>query len=242
MVYCNTISNSKLDTFNQCRLKYKRRYIERATLDKDKDVNALRFGSFIHQIFEDGVKAETVKELQTIAESIRGEYPFDSKKYPDSKIDKCIKNFLSFNAGLYKTIGVEVRYEEEIGPDMTVNGIIDRLIKGMDGGYLVIDYKTGKREKTKPNLYNDSQLQGYAYAVCKKYKTTPENVVCAHYYPLSDNFVTIQYSRAQINNYQKMIVDRIWTIRKLKKDQLCAQKNEYCNWCDYQKQCPLFAK
>jgi len=39
-----------------------------------------------------------------------------------------------------------------------------------------------------------------------------------------------------------MMVDKMWKIRKLKKDQLCPQKNEYCNWCQFKNQCPLFSK
>lgn len=242
MVFCNTLSNSKLTTFDQCKLKYKKQYVERADPDPDQDMNALRFGSFIHRILEDGYEKNSVSELQVIAEGVRSEYPFNPKKYSEKKIEKCLINFLRFNAGLSKTVGVELRYQAEIGPDMTVNGIIDRVVQGTAGGYLVIDYKTSKREKSQFDLYSDTQMMGYAYAIAKQYNALPENIVCAHYYPVTDNFVTIQYSRAQINNYQRMMVDKMWKIRKLKKDQLCPQKNEYCNWCQFKNQCPLFSK
>jgi CRISPR/Cas system-associated exonuclease Cas4 (RecB family) len=233
LVFCNTLSNSKRDVFIQCRLKYRRQYVEKAPPDPKQDVNALRFGSY---------KLDTVAELQTIAEARKSEYVFSAKKYPQSKIDTCITNFLRFNASLAETVGAELRYEVEVGPGMTVNGIIDRVILGRDGGYLVIDYKTSKREKTKTQLYNDFQLMGYAYAIAKMFQVPLEKITCAHYYPLTDTFVSIKYTRAQISNYQKVIVDDIWTIRKLKKEQLCAQKNEFCDWCTYKYLCPLFNK
>ena len=59
--------------------------------------------------------------------------------------------------------------KSHVKDDITLNGVIDRVIKGKDGGYLVIDYKTSKREKSKVELYQDSQLKGYVYAISKLY-------------------------------------------------------------------------
>ena len=53
-MFINTISNSKRDTFNQCKLKYRYRYVERIADYDLSNTDALHFGSYIHKIFEDG--------------------------------------------------------------------------------------------------------------------------------------------------------------------------------------------
>ena len=171
-MYIQTISESKFQTFRQCQLKYRYRYVERLPEPEETNTEALHFGSYIHKILEEGVN--------------------------------------------------------------------DRVIEGKDGGYLIIDYKTSKREKSKVELYQDSQLKGYVYAISKLYDTPISNVVAAHYYPLTNNFVFVQYSVPQINSHLRKVVDQIWTIRKKKKDELRATRNEFCNWCAYKTACPEF--
>jgi ATP-dependent exoDNAse (exonuclease V) beta subunit len=103
---------------------------------------------------------------------------------------------LKFNAGLGDTVATELVFEVDVKDDITLNGVIDRVIKGTDGGYLVIDYKTSKREKNKTELYQDSQLKGYVYAISQLYKVPVQDIVAAHYYPLTNNFVLCNLQQA----------------------------------------------
>jgi RecB family exonuclease len=66
--------------------------------------------------------------------------------------------------------------------DINFIGVIDRVIKGKDGGYLVVDYKTSKREKKKKTLMDDNQLKGYAWAIHMLYDVPYDKIYCAHYY------------------------------------------------------------
>lgn len=237
-MFIKTISNSKYDTFKQCKLKYRYRYIDRLPESKEANTDALHFGSYIHKILEDGVSATELSELESLAEEHKSKYTFPATYNPKTAI--CLKNFLKFNSSLGESVATELVYEAEVKDDITTNGIIDRIIKGSEGGYLIIDYKTSKREKTKFDLYQDMQLQGYCYAINKTYKTPIENITCAHYYPITNNFVSIQYTNAQIAGYVRKVLDEVWRIRKLKKDEFCASKNEFCNWCGYKPYCHLF--
>ena len=184
------------------------------------------------------MNAQSQEEMLLIAEEVRCSYKL-SKKY-EGKDLKCIDNFLSFNAKLGETAGTELVFQVPVKDDITLNGIIDRVIKGEDGGYLIIDYKTSKREKTKVELYQDTQLKGYVYAISKLYEVPISKVVAAHYYPLTNNFVHVQYSVPQINAPLRKIVDEVWKIRKKKKEELRANRNEFCNWCAYKTACPEF--
>ncbi len=239
-MFCNTLSNSKRDVWHQCKFKYGKQYVERADPDEDRNTDALQFGSYIHKILEDGVESESVEELQVLAEAASENYKYSKKKYPDKLVDKALKNFLRFNATLSETVDTELRFEVPIGEDMTYNGIIDRLLIGRDGGYLVLDYKTG-REKKAIDLYNDPQLLGYTFAVHTLFKVPIEKIVCGHYYPLSDNLVTLRYSKAQINQFVKSLTNDMWNIRKCKKTQLTPERNQFCDWCAFKSSCPLFS-
>ena len=73
---CNKISNSKRESFNKCRLKYKFNYVNRFEETDPGNTGALHFGSFIHEIFEKGVGAVKVEQLWSIANKIKDKYKF----------------------------------------------------------------------------------------------------------------------------------------------------------------------
>ena len=152
-MFINTISNSKRDTFKQCKLKYRYRYVDRLDEYDISNTDALHFGSYIHQIFEDGVSATDITELNQLAETHKDSYKF-AEAY-NKKIEPCLKNFLRLNATLPEVGIAELHFDLEISEGITLNGFIDRIIKGKDGGFLVIDYKTGKREKNKTHNLKD---------------------------------------------------------------------------------------
>ena len=237
-MYCSTISQSKANVFNECKLKYRYRYVERI---KEESLNqdSLNFGSYIHKIFEDGILADSIEVLRDLAEKHKEEYSIKNKN--KDKTELCLKNFIKLNKKLNNGGEAELRYEVPISEEISVNGIIDRIIKGDKGGYLIIDYKTGKREKTRVALYNDQQLQGYCFAVHKLYNIPIEEITVAHYYPVTDNLVSLKYSAAQISNYVKNKINEVWSIRKCKKLDLVPSENQFCNWCGFKQLCPIFA-
>lgn len=219
-------------------MKYRYRYVDRLPEPEEANTEALHFGSYIHKVLEDGVNATSKEELQLIAEEVRPNYKV-SEKY-NGKDQICIDNFLSFNAKLGETVATELVFEVDLKDDITLNGIIDRVIKGDKGGYLIIDYKTSKREKTKMDLYQDSQLKGYVYAISKLYNVKYTDIVAAHYYPLTGNFVHVSYSAPQISAHVRKVIDEVWKIRKKKKAEFHPSRNEFCDWCAYKGCCPEF--
>ena len=239
-MFINTISNSKRDTFKQCKLKYRYRYVDRIKDYDSSNTDALHFGSYIHQIFEDGVKATQLTELKQLAEENKEKYSF-AKAY-NNKIEPCLKNFLRFNASLPEVGIPEQHFDIEISKGITLNGYIDRIIKGKEGGYLVIDYKTSKREKSKVDLYQDAQLMGYVFAVHKLYDVPINRITAAHYYPLTDTLVNVQYTTNQVHAHIKHVIDDVWKIRKSKKPDLVPLRNQFCNWCTYKSLCPEFTE
>jgi putative RecB family exonuclease len=238
-MFINKISNSKFNVWKECKLKYKYKYVDYFPEPDGDNTKALHFGSYIHQVLEDGVNATTLEEMIRHSDDVKGNY----KLHPDydGKETRCFENFLKFNSQLGKTVGTELRYEVDLADGILANGIIDRVIQGEEGGLLVIDYKTSKREKTKIDLFQDAQLQGYVFALSQMMKVPVEKITAAHYYPLTNNFVTVKYSKSQIAGYVKKTVTEVWRVRKSKKEDLTPMRNQYCNWCAFKGVCPQFA-
>lgn len=239
-MFINNLSNSKYDTWRQCKLKYKFKYVDYFPEPSGENTKALHFGSYIHKVLEEGNDATTLEELIAISEIEKLNYEIHPSY--EGKDTLCFENFLKFNASLGKTVGTEWVYQIELAPTINQNGIIDRIIEGANGGLLVIDYKTSKREKTKVELYQDKQLQGYVLACSIKHNVPVEKIIAAHYYPLTNNLVTVKYSNIQIGAFKRTMIDEVWKIRKTKKEELKPSRNQFCNWCAFQGACPQFSK
>lgn len=236
-MFCNQISNTKRELWRQCRLKYRYNYVDRLEETDKGNTDALQFGSYIHEIFEHGVSATTYEELDSLAQDLRENYHFGKAYEP--KVSVCLKNFLRLNASFPETGKAEMSYKQSLGCVDQI-GFIDRIITGKEGGLLVIDYKTGKREKSKFDLFDDPQGMSYVYAVHKIFNIPIKKITFAHYYPLTDTLVTVQYSDAAIIKHNKKVVEDVWNIRKAKKVDLQPSENQFCNWCGYKSLCPVF--
>jgi putative RecB family exonuclease len=238
-MFLDRLSPSKVKVYDDCKAKYKFRYIDRLPeeFNKVKNTDALQFGTFIHKVFEDGYKLETYEELNELAKSLRPQYTFDKAR--ERKIEACLRNFVKFNNQLTETVSTEMMFSVEMLGDVKLNGIIDRVVKGETGKYLVIDYKTSRRAISRRELYTDTQMMMYVAAIHTMYNVPVESITAAHYYPHLDELVSIKYNKSQINIFLQKIKDKVWEIRKKKATDFPAQRNQFCNWCGFKDLCPL---
>lgn len=204
----------------------------------NSNTDALQYGSYVHKIFELGTKLETIEELQALAGELRENYTFSSVK--EKNLQLILENFFVFNKKLETTISNEMVFEMDITDDFKINGIIDRVVKGKTGKYLVIDYKTSRRPTPKHELFSDPQMLMYAFAVSKQFNVPIEDVAVAHYYPHLDKLVSVKFGRTQMSVFLRGLKEKIWEIRKKKKIQLNPTPNQFCNWCQHKDLCPEF--
>ena len=240
-MFCNTLSDSREGSFNRCRLQFKFNYVDKFEPFNFTDKFPMNFGKFIHRVFELGVKETTQEGLQLIADSIRKSYHVPLTEATNKKEQKCLTNFLKFNLPTLDKEHTELKYEVPLLEDGgSLNGVIDRIIFS-PSSVLVIDYKTGKREASKVDLFSNNQGKGYVYAIHKLFSIPIENITFAHYYPITNNFVTIKYPKASISAYLKEREKSIWRIRKAKLSDLTPSMNDFCKNCDYYDGCPLWS-
>lgn len=239
-MFINTVSPSKIKAYDECKKKYKFKYIDRLreSYNHNTNTDALQYGSFVHKILELGYNSDSVEKLHEIAASVRGNYTFPESKA--SNLDKILNNFFALNSKLEEHVSAELIFEIPITDDYSVNGIIDRVIKGKTGKYLVIDYKTSKRAATKVELFKDPQMLIYAFAIAKLHNVPVDSVTVAHYYPHMDKLISIKYGKTQIGIFLTMLKNKIWEIRKKNAGDFPPSLNQFCNWCQYQELCPEF--
>tara|TARA_R110002096_G_scaffold207551_5_gene393979 strand:+ start:129 stop:953 length:825 start_codon:yes stop_codon:yes gene_type:complete len=240
MTFINNISNSRSDVIDQCLHKYNLKYNLRIPGFGNLNQDALNFGSFVHKILEIGYKEKDSKSLLKIAEQERSTYKVAF--HENDRLKRCIENFISWNNKIGETVSTEQMFKLKLDKkgDIDFIGIIDRVVKGTEGGYLVIDYKTSKREKKKKDLMDDPQLMGYAWLIHETHGTPYNKIACAHFYPVTGNFPTVRFSKFQIDRWQKKQIDKVWRVRKKTSKDFYAQENMFCNWCEFKPACPRF--
>jgi|TARA_Y100000034_G_C6888111_1_gene408070 putative RecB family exonuclease len=239
-MFISTVSASKIKAYDSCKQQYKFRYIDklRDSYNPNTNTDALQFGSYVHRIFELGVSSTSEDELNEIAKAERENY-----KFPDAKLKilpKMITNFAKLNQKLTETVSAEQNFKMDVTESYSINGYIDRIVKGKTGGYLIIDYKTSKRKTPKRDLFSDPQMILYAYAVHKLYNVAISDISVAHYYPHLDELVTVKFTDIHIKLFLKTLTDKIWEIRKKKKNDFYPCLNQFCDWCNYKELCPEF--
>lgn len=238
MVYAGHLSHSGRSTFNECRFKYRCRYVDKIKEKPKLGTGARNYGNYIHKVYELGWKATDLDTLAGIALIQRPNFTFP-KSY-DELTPTCLQNYWKL-AEKFPTENQplpEWRFKLEFPNDINHIGVVDRQIVGNDGGILIIDWKTGKREENKVGLYKNLQLQGYATAIHCKYQIPASQITCAHFYPRTGHFITAQYSKAILQRWVKGYINDVWTIRKAKKVELLPEINQFCDWCDYRYACP----
>ena len=121
-MFIKKLSPSKSSTYEQCQLLYKYRYVEFLAEDEGGNKDAMKFGSYIHRIFELCYEeTENKDKLYEVADEIAGNYEFQ-EKIDEKRKNKCIDNFFNFNKTLEETVGVELEYEVEVQEGIFLSG------------------------------------------------------------------------------------------------------------------------
>lgn len=113
----------------------------------------------------------------------------------------------------------------------SIIGFIDRV--DMYDDYLeIIDYKTGKREVAQKDVHSNLQLGIYALAASLKFPD--KKIVASLHYLRSGRIKSHTFSKEDIEEVKKMLVDKINLI--MNDTNFNATKNErVCYFCDHAK-------
>ena len=124
-----------------------------------------------------------------------------------------------------------------LGPHL-LRGRVDRVDRLPDGGYELIDYKTG-RPKTAAQLREDVQLSLYAVGARESWQL--EAAQQAYYYVLDDEKVPVERSRRgpRLDHRHRLRASPTGSSRQgFEPTPSCAA----CSTCDYRIACPAAEK
>jgi len=243
-------SYSALDEFRTCPLKYKYSQIDRIKTPKSKEQF---FGTLLHNtlklVHTPGILSPTPEQA----------LDFFSKNWNADVFADEIEERAAFSQGVamiqnyYKKndpakaniVDLESRFQVEIGDGEKhiIMGIIDRIDKTEDG-YEIIDYKTTRKLPSQEKVDNDLQLSIYLAAFLARYPKEKENldkIKVSLYYLKHGVKLSSERTLEQVEQSEKLILDLIDEIQsRLSGTKFEPQISGLCDWCGYQKICPMW--
>jgi len=252
----NYYSFSKIESFNQCRLQFKYRYIDRITTEIET-IEAF-MGSRVHDAlkeFYDFIKNKVAQPKEWIISRYEDLW---NKNYSDTikivkkefsaedyyeKGKKCLGDYYDEYEPFEQT--KIVKTEEPIrfhikhnGVEFPFYGILDRLDWNDEEKIFEIhDYKTSATLMTQESADQDYQLALYQLALMSKWPEAEKARLIWHFL-LFNKQIESSRTKQQLMELQKIMVDRIKEIEACSDFPPC--KSALCNWCDFQEICPLW--
>ena len=245
-----------MSTFDQCRFKYKLRYVDKVKPELATTVEAF-MGSMVHETLERHYDLARQSRILTEEEvlEVYNEYwkrnwedeirinnkDLTAENYRETG-EKCLRNYYARNQPFDKviTLGIEEFFLMYLPSGNQINGLIDRLEKVADNHIAIHDYKTSKRAPTQAQADADKQLGLYALAMRRKYPTYKKFDLVWHYVAVDE---VIKSSRTD-EQLADLITDTEKRIKKIENavstQDFETRKGVLCGWCEFRKQCPEF--
>ncbi|MCJ7611051.1 MAG: PD-(D/E)XK nuclease family protein [Candidatus Aminicenantes bacterium] len=252
----NAFSVSRLSSFEQCRLQYKFRYIDRVPLAVE-GIEAF-MGSRVHealQAFYELVKLRTIKSR----EWLEAEYDDlwrenSSHELKIVKPGRTAEDYREFGkkclGDYYQTYhpfdqAKVVKTEEFIeftvrhgGQTHRFCGVLDRLDwNDRERIFEIHDYKTSSTLPTQEDADADPQLGLYHLAVKSLWPEAEEVKLVWHYLAFNKQLESRRSARS-LEALQEKTIARIQEVETCR--DFPPTKSSLCDWCGFQPLCPLW--
>jgi len=252
-----TYSHSRLSTFEECKQKYKFRYIDKIKPDFEKSIEA-HLGSSVHKALEWLYKSIISKSLPSIEDLIEEYVEYWEKNYQNSF--KIVKENMNsedyFNKGItflinyYKehypfddgTIAIEkeILITLDSEKNYRIKGFIDRLTFNLEKNrYEIHDYKTSSSLPNQEKFEKDRQLALYGIAIKEIYGNSRDIILIWHYLDHNKKI----YSTRTNEQYEELKRDVVKLIEEIENtNEFPPYPSILCDWCEYKSKCPAWNK
>jgi len=243
------LSYSALDSFQNCSLKYKFQNIDKLKEPKSKEAV---FGTLLHG---------TLKFIHTpslLPPKLEDALDYFSKNWNSDVFEDELEERNAFSMGVamiqeyykknnindFNIVDLESRFAVEIqdpknGTNHIISGIIDRIDKTEDG-YEIIDYKTTKKMPSQDKVDNDLQLSVYLNAFLARYPKEVDRldkVTVSLYYLKHGVKLSSTRTFEQLVAAKQLFLD---VIAEIEKGVFVPNVTPLCDWCGFQKICPMW--
>jgi DNA helicase-2/ATP-dependent DNA helicase PcrA len=235
------LSATDISLYRTCPLKYK--FARVFGIPQETTINQ-RFGIVIHQVLErfhsqhatgDGEPGSLERLMALFAAAWRkagfGETD-DELQFRERATEALRRYHARETASGSSPRWVERKFDFRIGPHH-LRGRVDRVDELPNGGYELIDYKTGD-PKAESELEGDVQLAIYRLAAREAWRL--EGAAGTYWYVLADEKVAVGGSADDLERVEGVVLEVGEGI--LGQDFEPRPSPEICSWCDFRLICP----
>jgi putative RecB family exonuclease len=251
MVY----SPSRLAAFEQCPLKFRFKYIDKADVPSFTSIEAF-MGNVVHRTLEalyqqarEGGVPETPDMLvlyhrfweEAWSPAVRvvkagrtaGEYRDDGAR--------CVRVYCDrhrpFQKGKVVALEERLTFALDEAGRFRMQGVVDRLTEKEEGRLEIHDYKTSARMPTPEDVRRDVQLALYQVGVEKRWPETRSVTLIWHYLRHGRE---VRFRRSP-ESQARLLVDTVARIERIERAEIFpARESPLCRWCEFQTICPAF--
>ena len=250
-------SYSRLETFEQCHLKFKFADIDKIETEVEESVEAF-LGSRVHEALDKlyrDLMFEKLDSLQELLDFYNSEWEKNwnegilivraGKGYSQENYRKMGERFISdyyrhyhpFNQS--RTIALETKEHINLddGKEYHIHIRIDRLSMSPEGAYEIHDYKTSSSIKTQEEADCDRQLAIYAYGIKKMFPDAKKISLVWHYLAF-DREIHSERRDEQLEDLRKDVLELIHEVEACR--EFPPKMSALCSWCEFRPVCPNF--
>lgn len=247
-------SHSKLATFQQCRQKYKFRYVDE--IPTPIRSIELHLGTTVHSALEHLYACSGQGQLFSSDDFLAYfQQKWDEGFSPELRIVRSgttAQTYLDMGrkmlAAYYQTfhpftqsatLEMEEKFQFPISEQHEIRGIIDRLSRNKNGTLEIHDYKTSRRLPNPAQVNNDVQLALYEIAIRHRWPETGNISLIWHYLAFNKE-IKITKTAHQLETVKRNALGLIQRIEAT--TSFPVNVTPLCDWCEYKEICPAMKK
>ena len=235
-------SHFKLSMFGQCPLRYKYHYIDGLIKEYKKERPYLSMGESVHRALANffrinDVELRTLENLHNLLRknwSRRGFENEEEEKRWGLKALEMLTNFHQSSDISIKPLMIEEYLEARID-SLALCGRIDRVDALENGGYEIIDYKTGGEALSQEAIDSDLQLTIY-YLLLKNVREIEPTRLSFHFLAQNSYLST---NRTPWQAREGLIRIKAMADEMAASKEFSPKRNRFCPYCDFIEICPL---
>ena len=250
MVKKKVYSHSKLSTYEQCKYKYKLRYIDKIPSPVEKSIEA-HLGTCVHDALEWLYKEVISGSLPTIDEVLEKyaskwkedfsenllivKQEFTSQDYFDKGVKFLINYYVKHRPFKDGTLELEKKIWINLTEEHSIIGYIDRFVYNKDEKrYEIHDYKTANTLPAQEKFDTDRQLALYSIAIKEIYGEDVPILLTWHYL----NYNKQIFSERTNEELKDLKIKTLKLIKEIEETkEFPTKKSALCDWCEYRQYC-----
>ena len=248
-----TYSNSLLDTYEQCPLKYKLRY--RDKIKRKFDTVESFLGTMIHRTLRKCYNDYTVGRGKDIDGALghfstlwnnrwndsiimmkKGRTQEDYRLHGEELLYNYYRHYYPFDSDTTIDTELSISFFLDNTNKYRMIGYIDRLSKTIDGVVQIHDYKTSAKLPAQAEIDIDRQLALYQMGVQQRWPDYKSIRLIWHYLSFDTEMVSSRSPEAisELSGKTIKLIDEIESASVFP-----PRESGLCGWCEYPDLCPL---